>query len=259
MPTSGGLTGWNVLITRPVNRAEHLAALLRQQDATIFLCPTLTIELVGNRRTICDALARADLAIFVSVHAVEAAANAMARGDFRPPPNLQIAAVGSATARALEQQGLTVDFLPRDRPGSEGLLEAFAELDPRGMVIEIFAAETGRSVLAEFFGSRGARVNQVVCYRRQPNRELDPSDLNEFLGVSRRLLSITSVESAQALLELTDSKQKKPLLESDLVAISDRVGDECVALGFAGRVQVARRASDQGMVDAALSLSRDTL
>jgi len=165
---NGRLDGLGVVITRPREPAEALAAALAREGARPIVFPALAIEDIPPSPALAGVLARlpqAGLAIFVSAHAVQKGlAAARARGPW--PANVPVAAVGEATAEALRNSGFAQVISPPERHDSEGLL-ALPELSQvRGQRVVIFRGEGGRERLREALEARGATVAYVECYRR---------------------------------------------------------------------------------------------
>jgi uroporphyrinogen-III synthase len=106
----------------------------------------------------------------------------------------KIAAVGAATAAAIEAAGGRVALLPDDRR-QEGLLQAFAGLSA-GTRLLLPSAAGGRTLLAESLRSRGCGVDVVIAYRTLPRSDLpavptfdvatfaSPSALRAYLAIA---------------------------------------------------------------------------
>lgn len=172
------LEGLGVVITRPREPAEALAAALAREGARPFVFPALAIEDVtpsAATREALASLAQASLAVFVSAHAVEkGVAAARAAGPW--PAGVGVAAVGEATAEALRNSGFARVISPVDRHDSEGLLALPELASVRGRRVVIFRGEGGRERIREELEARGATVIYVECYRRVRPRA-DPSAL----------------------------------------------------------------------------------
>lgn len=167
---AGRLDGVGVVITRPREAAEVLAAELAREGARTFVFPTLAIEDLEPSPALEAALAnlaRARLAIFVSAHAVEKGlASVRRRGPW--PRGAAVAAVGEATAKALRNSGFAHVISPRERHDSEALAQ-LPELQAdrvSGENIVIFRGQGGRERLKQLLEERGARVVYAECYRR---------------------------------------------------------------------------------------------
>ena len=97
----------------------------------MLLVPTIRIEprpLGDEVATALRELATYQLVVFTSANAVRVFAGYLARGteDGGMPPGPSVAAVGPATAAALEKHGLACHLVP-DEYVAEGLLDAFEE------------------------------------------------------------------------------------------------------------------------------------
>jgi uroporphyrinogen-III synthase len=175
---SAALHGVGVVITRPKSAARPLAEALEREGARVFLFPALAIEPMQPHGESAEALARmyrCTLAVFVSANAVEAGL-AAARGAGPWPTGARVAAIGEATARALQAAGLRDVIAPRERHDSEALLALPALASLRGEEVLIFRGEGGREHLRTVMEARGARVRYVECYRRM-RPATDPAPL----------------------------------------------------------------------------------
>lgn len=166
--TERRLEGLGVVITRPREPAEILAAALAREGARTFVFPALEIEDVAPSSGAAAALGvlpGAALAIFVSAHAVEKGLAAVrARGPW--PAGVPVAAVGEATAEALRNSGFAQVISPHERHDSDALLALAPLQSVRGREIVIFRGEGGRERLKDVLEQRGARVSYLESYRR---------------------------------------------------------------------------------------------
>ena len=162
------LEGLGVVITRPREPAEALAAAVARAGGRPLVFPALAIEDVPaspELEATLAALPSASLAIFVSAHAVERGLAAVrARGPW--PAGVRVAAVGEATAEALRNSGMRAVISPPERHDSEGLLELAELQQVRGLPIIVFRGQGGRERLKEVLEQRGAHVRYAECYRR---------------------------------------------------------------------------------------------
>jgi len=115
-----GLEGVAVVITRPANKAGHLAGLIAQAGGRPVLFPTLQIEPLEPDREAMRELAVSDTVIFVSANAVEHGFAKLPDGALR---GKQLAAIGPATRRALEARGCTDIECPEANSSTEALLQ----------------------------------------------------------------------------------------------------------------------------------------
>lgn len=163
------LSGRRVLVTRPAAQAAGLAALLRAQGAEALTMPA--IELVdADPAPIRGAIARLraggyDDVVFTSVNGVErfAARLREAGGDARSFGGARLAAIGPATAAALERRGLRADLVP-DVYTSAALLETLLSGPIAGRRVLLARAAQGSAVLRDGLRASGAVVDDVAVY-----------------------------------------------------------------------------------------------
>ena len=126
---AGRLAGLGVVIVRPAGLGERLAAALKSESAQPILFPT--IEVLGAPRparldAIIQRLQSFDWAIFISPTAAREGMREV-RARRRWPSGPRIAAVGRATAAALEELGFARVLAP-GAPGDSDALAALPEL-----------------------------------------------------------------------------------------------------------------------------------
>jgi uroporphyrinogen-III synthase len=157
-------------------------------------------------------------------------------------------AVGAATARALRDHGVSA-LTPGLDMTSEGLLalpQLQALADERVLIVK---GEGGRATLREALSRRGARVDELACYRRGPP-ELEPADVVARLAQWQiELAMISSGEGLANLLALLSPAETSKFIHITLLVPSDRVALIARQAGFS-RVIVAENASDSAMLRA---------
>jgi len=250
MTESQGLTGVTVAVTRPARQAGQLCRLIEDQGGIAINFPGLEIldvEQSQQTESLPSRLHLFDLAIFVSVNAVEGAARLIGA---TLPAGLLLAAVGNSTRMAVEQQWQQAVLCPGDGANSEALL-AMQELQQiQGRKILIFRGQGGRELLAETLSQRGAKVDYAEVYRRaRPT-----GDLTALLDQSPavELITATSNETLQNLYDMASPGQREWLLSRQLIVISDRTAGLAQTLGFHQPAIVSGASNDQGLVDAML-------
>jgi uroporphyrinogen-III synthase len=192
------LEATGIVITRPRAAAEALAAELVAAGARPIVFPALAIEDLPWSGRIEGALARlatASWAIFVSANAVEKGLAAVRRSGSWPQ-GVRVAAVGEATAQALQAAGLDDVLAPHERHDSDALLELPGLRDVAGQRVVIFRGEGGRERLKDGLEARGAQVEYVECYRRVRPAS-DPASL--LAAWSRGEVDAVSVLSGETL------------------------------------------------------------
>ncbi|HEX5092097.1 MAG TPA: uroporphyrinogen-III synthase [Burkholderiales bacterium] len=217
-----GLAGKRILVTRPRELAQPLAAAIAAQGGDAVLFPALEILAPADPAAARERLARLetyDFVFFVSPTAVRRAS------ALRPeawPAGLRAYAVGEGTRRALEAAGVRGATAPRDGADSEALL-ALADLQRlEGKRALIVRGEGGRGLLARTLAARGALVEFAECYRRAPPRSPAPGGRFDAICVN----------SSEALENLVVQLGSVRLQDAVLFVPHERVAQAARALGL---------------------------
>ncbi len=226
------LNGKRILVTRPQQQAINLTQLIEQYGGQVISFPTLEIRPITNDaiKDPLENLKTYQWLIFISANAVNfaVAANNGKIGHFT---QAKIAAVGKATAQALENAGLTVDLVPQTGFNSEALLAMPALQSVQKQKILIVRGVGGRETLAQELKNRGATIDYWEVYQRQiPQIACAP--VIELLK-RRQLdwLTITSSDALHNLLTMLES-DKSLLFDIPLVVVSERIQQIAQSLGF---------------------------
>jgi uroporphyrinogen-III synthase len=248
------LAGVTVVVTRPRAQSSRFAALVAEAGGRPLLIPALEIAPID-----LDPASRArltpdmyDWTIYTSANAVLHSMRQLTR-----PTRSRIAAIGRATARALQEQHVEVDAVPPAASESEGLLALDAFAEPSGLRILIVKGEGGRRLLQEEFARRGAEVETAEVYRRvraQPDEAI-LDELGQAFGTGRVVVAATSVETLDSLLATVPESRIPGLREATLLVPGERVAAAAHDRRWSGPVIVAASAEDSTMamalVDAA--------
>lgn len=159
-----------ILITRPARQAGELRTALESRGARVDLAALIRTEPIQTEavRRALQRLEEFDWLAFTSVNGVEYFQASLSRFGMVLPPAPQIAVIGKSTAAAVERCGWQVALLPQ-RASSEGMTEAFRDLELRGKKIALFVAETTREILPGALVGMGAEVTPVALYRTLPD------------------------------------------------------------------------------------------
>lgn len=243
------LAGAGVLVTRAAHQADGLCKLIGELKGRPLPLPALEISAPLQMEPLNELLAHIesfDMAIFVSVNAVKWGLKHLSG---RRLPEC-IAAVGRATANALDESGQRVAVVPQQGFDSEALLTA-AEMSRRavaGKRILIFRGEGGREVLGDTLSRRGALVEYAEVYRRScPAHVGDLGRANWFDHLD--VITATSNSILDNLFILFGSAQRERLQQTPLFVISERMRDHARALGCQ-QVVVAAGPDDRAIVEA---------
>jgi uroporphyrinogen III methyltransferase/synthase len=202
------LAGRTVVVTRPREQAAALSRPLEALGAEVLVVPTIRIEPRPLDDEVADVLRRLaayQLVVFTSANAVRVFAGYLARGteDGGMPTGPVVAAVGPATAKALETHGLACHLVPDDYV-AEGLASALEDVDAAaaGARVLIPCARDARDVLPETLRSRGAVVDVLHIYDTVAEEELaEPAGRVE----AAEYITFTSASTARRLAGLLDA------------------------------------------------------
>lgn len=246
--TACSLSGLTVLVTRPQPQADQLASQLKAVGADAIMFPV--IEIVAARLTPQDEACVAELDRYTGVICISAAAAELGVklcADRWPqwPLHQTWYAVGPASGRPLQGWGLNLRVAEAGS-SSETLLALPALQAVEGQRFLIFRGNGGRETLADTLRSRGAQVDYLEIYRRQPVHN-DKAKLDTFLAAPTvRVVTATSGESLDQLL-IQAGEQAVALRQCPLVVVSGRLADHARQQGFQ-QVHVAAGASDEALM-----------
>ena len=249
------LNGKRILVTRPKQQAHNLISLIEQHGGQAIAFPTLEILPAQKTQALkqqLENLKTYQWLIFISANAVNFAviANNGKIGHFT---QTKIAAVGKATAKALQDVGLAADLVPETGFNSEALLAMPALQQVKNQKILIMRGAGGRETLADELKKRGAIVDYCEVYQRQMP-DIENSFVVDLLNKHQLdILTITSTEALQNLLRML-ALQKTLLLNVPMVVISERIKKLAQTTGFK-KIVVSSSPDDAAILNTMIMLT----
>ncbi|HVJ07028.1 MAG TPA: uroporphyrinogen-III synthase [Acidisarcina sp.] len=166
--TAGLLAGRRIVVTRAQQQAGRLAEALRALGAEVIELPLIEIAPPASYQPLDDALRQLDLYQWLIVTSANTVRVLAARASLIPidlssERGLKTVAIGSATAKAMREQGINVDIVP-EKYVAESVVEALKQAAP-GARILLARASVARDVLPESLASLGAQVDIVDAYQ----------------------------------------------------------------------------------------------
>jgi uroporphyrinogen-III synthase len=226
------LAGKRILVTRPRAQAAGLCDRLTALGAEPILFPTIAIAPMDDYSALDQAIRNLNQyhwMIFTSVNGVAAFWNRLTLAGASLAPALQFAAIGPATAQALEKRNVRAAFIP-DEYVAEALLAGIGNVE--GQRILLPRAEMAREALTEELGRRGAHVHEITAYRTLPVAP-DPQGLAELRrGVDA--ITFTSASTVRNFVTLLSGTSK----HMDAANIR-RMGHDGVPVPSLGRAAIA--------------------
>lgn len=250
------LGGLNVLITRPQEQANALAGLVQQMHGRPICFPAMEILGAADKQAAQTAFAKlhnTDLLIFISANAVRHAFPLMPENI---PLDLPVAAIGRATAEALDAIGLAPALTPHSQPSSEGLLALPGMQQVAGKQIVIVRGNGGRETLKQVLKKRGAAVSYIEVYRRRiPQR--NPANLIANWADMVDVVTISSGAILQNLCTMLGEGGMALLQTTPLLVANERIAQQAADLGCAS-IYVAASALDKDVVQALCEMLAET-
>jgi uroporphyrinogen III methyltransferase/synthase len=229
------LFGKRVLVTRARAQASETASLLRDYGAEPLVVPTIVIRPPADPGPLARALSELrrgsyTWVAFTSANGVERTWEALVAsgGDARAFGAARLAAIGPATARALEGHGLHADVMAKEYRG-EGLADEIL-LTQAGPIREtgtassaarvlIARAARARDALPEALRAAGWVVDVVAAYETdQPPREAVDALVRELEAGRVDAVTFTSGSTVDNLCDLLGDDRTAELLTRPRIA-----------------------------------------
>ncbi len=200
-PTQKALTGKRVLITRSAEQAPGLAGLLEAEGAEVLTLAAISIEPAEDYHALDQAIQQIEQyqwVIFTSVNGVRAVGQRLdvIGQNWRSFTHARVAAIGPATAEALQAVGVRPDFVPAEYV-AEAITAGIGEV--AGQRILLPRADIAREALAVELRQRGAVVEEIAAYRTVM-RPLEPQAVEQVLAKRPDVITFTSSSTVRGFL-----------------------------------------------------------
>lgn len=217
------LSGRRIVITRPPDQADEFTSHLIKLGAEAIKFPVIDIAPPDDWNALDRAIDKLDVyewIIFTSVNGVKSfIGRLIERGrDIKGALfGIRICTVGLKTADAVEQYGLTVDFVPEEFR-AEAIAEGFKAMGSIKEKILIPRAQAGREVLPEELSRMGYRVDVVPAYK-VVRPDIDVSWLKKMLSNRKiDMITFTSGSCVRNFIESIGIEEYKLLLTGVKIA-----------------------------------------
>lgn len=194
------LFGQRIIVTRARHQASALSQKIEDLGGEPLEFPVIDIAEPSNPALLTQAIEEIKTfswVIFTSVNGVEAFMTELRRQDkdIRELAGVEIAAIGPATRKALDDRGLKVAYVPEEYR-AEKVAEGLAGLISPGDQILLARAEEARAVLPEELNAMGAKVWDVPAYKTVLG-EADKAELQALLN-DKAVDAVTFTSSSTA-------------------------------------------------------------
>ena len=254
------LWGKKVLITRSRSQTSKLKELLEDLGASPIELPTIqTVPLqdYAELDAVLDRLAEFSWVFFASANAVDAVFSRLGTRDHgrdaRAFGSAQVAAIGPATAQALERRGIIADYVPTSST-SEAVVEELSNRGWTDVPVLLPGADIGRDLLAQGLAQLGAQVKLVAAYRTVAAPDVGRL-ARETLDQGIDIVTFTSSSTVRNLLEALDG-DGSGLKSSIIACIGPTTATTARELGLHVDL-VARKHNVEGLAESLVAHFRD--
>jgi len=163
------LLGKRIVVTRPTDRADELAATLERFGAEVVRLPAIELAPMaanGAFHQAVEHLNEFDWVFFTSPEGIQWFRRLLAkeRKDLRILSGRHIGAIGPKTSDSIERLGIHVDFLPQSY-SQDGMVEGLKRRRVSGKRALILSAKDSRDVLGRGLSAQGMTVTKVPIYQ----------------------------------------------------------------------------------------------
>ena len=244
------LFGKRVVITRAREQVSDFADLLKENGADVIEFPTIEIVPPKKWDDVDKAIKKLstshpplsskgrgsyyDWAIFTSVNGVKYFVERLKKQgkDIRELKGVKICAIGPATAKAIEDLGIKVDFLPKEYR-AEAIIEGLGKNRIKGRRFLLPRALKAREILPDEIKRLGGKVDVVPTYRTIKPKEKTDEIRKMFEEKKIDAVTFTSSSTVENFADMFKKGEASGLLNGAVVAsIGPITKDTAAKLGI---------------------------
>jgi uroporphyrinogen III methyltransferase/synthase len=200
------LFGKRVLVTRSRQQASRLSTILASHGAQPVESPTIIIDPVQNYGELDKVIAELssyNWVIFTSSNGVKIFFDRLTvlGMDARALKGVSICAIGPSTSIAIEQRGITVDYMPREYI-SEAIADGFKDMNIKDARILLPRSAEARPELVSSLCNLGALVDEIAIYTTVVPAEKDTAGKRMLLNGEIDIITFTSSSTVRNLASL---------------------------------------------------------
>jgi hydroxymethylbilane synthase len=219
-----------VLVTRAAEQAEGLVSALRRVGMDPVLVPTISIELEPANGDLDAAARHIGSYAWVVITSTNGARAILKTAErvFTPFAASRFAAIGSVTERALEVEGVDVDFRPSRSTSAALAAELPVSTGDRVLVVR---GDLAGGELAATLRARGAEVDDVIAYRTREGPDGSRVLLRAAAGGPIAAAVFTSGSTVRGLLAL-GRQESIDVRSIPATCIGPKTAAEALTAGF---------------------------
>jgi len=229
------LLGKRILVTRASHQASTLSQLLAESGAKPIELPAIGIRAIEDTEKLDQvilALKHYHWIIFTSVNAVEAFWRRLhkLKQDSRILGGIKLGAIGPSTSQALENEGITPDFIPEAHT-NEGIIAGLNKLGITGQRLLLPRADIADKDLVEGLSRLGASVEDIAVYQTVPATEAMARAKEMILAGNIDVITFTSSSTVS---NLVSAFGRDPLDTNDakVACIGPKTAETAVKAGL---------------------------
>jgi len=211
----GSLRGKQILVTRARTQSKRLRSALENHGASVIEMPTIEIRPPKTWKEVdleIKRLKQYKWIVFTSANGVERfIERVLEKADIRVFGNARICAIGSATARKLEEYHLKADHVPKEYV-SEALAKSFARMNLKHQRILLARADIARPFLRERLLEMGAKVKELVVYRTEKVKPANSTDVARMIANNKiDCVTFTSASTVKSFMAAMGKSKLKTI------------------------------------------------
>lgn len=233
------LWGREVLTCSSRATGGKLAALLRAAGARVTEFASIEMIPLEGQDPCWEKMNGYGWVVFTSVYGAQQFFAELSRRqlDIRSLAGIRFAAIGSESAKVLEERGIRVDFVP-EAYNAEKLAEGLARRVGPGQAVLLYRAQDGTEALTEILARGGVQFEECPAYRTEYRPPEDRGILDRLHSGAYDFLTFTSASSVKGLAAVAGDM---PLEGIEAVCIGESTAAAARALGM--KVNTSPRAT----------------
>jgi|GEM_PF-2039135 len=242
-PLNESNNGRCVIVTQPTPACDTLCDLLRGEGIVPLHLPSYRIDYIDGVSEQKERIQDADWVIITSQHVFQQGAANL--------PDRHYIAIGPRTAKVGKSFGLNHITVP-DHPSSEGILELPETQAMDDQDVLILSGENPRSKLASTLEERGASVDYLFCYRREPTHYTQET-VKHLTTENIIAITIHGLDNLRCLADTLSQAPESPLWKKPLLMPTARYKKVARELGFCGDFLVSASTSPTDLMKTLLT------